>query len=259
MNRPDKADVRRSFERAALTYDSEAGIQRQICLRLAEHLGGQLPDGHSPKRMVDAGCGTGYAQGLLQSRFPTAQSLALDLSPAMLQQIAVPCSRVAGDLERLPLADGSLDLYWSSLAVQWCDLSAVLEEARRVLSPQGHLALASLGPDTFHELRRAFAGVDDHRHTLSFLGAADVRERAVRVGFSRVTCGQGRLVAHYANFRQLLRAVKAVGANQVGSGRRTGLMSRAAFDRVEQAFEVQRQPAGLPLTYDVIYLHATSG
>lgn len=256
MNRPDKADVRRSFERAAVTYDSEADIQRRVCMRLADHLSERQPVGFAPQRWLDAGCGTGYALSLLQARHSAAQAVALDLSPAMLQQVAIPCDRLAGDLEHLPLTDGCFDLYWSSLAVQWCDLSAVLAEARRVLRPWGQLALASLGPETFHELRQAFAGVDGYRHTLSFLSAADVRQRVIRAGFSGVDLREVRLVAHYPDFRRLLRAVKAVGANQVGAGRRTGLMSRSAFARAERAFEAQRQPEGLPLSYDVICVHA---
>ena len=63
-------------------------------------------------------------------------------------------------------------------------------------------------------------------------------------------------MAHYADFKSLLRAVKAVGANQVGDGRRTGLMSRASFLRAEAAYEAQRTADGLPLTYDVLTLHA---
>ena len=53
-----------------------------------------------------------------------------------------------------------------------------------------------------------------------------------------------------------IEAVKAVGANQVGDGRRTGLMSRASFLRAEAAYEAQRTADGLPLTYDVLTLHA---
>jgi malonyl-CoA O-methyltransferase len=33
-------------------------------------------------------------------------------------------------------------------------------------------------------------------------------------------------------------------------------MSRATFQRAEAAYEQLRTPAGLPLTYDVIYLYA---
>lgn len=250
--RPSKARVRQSFERAAASYDSAADVQRRICTRLAA----ELPATPPPARLLDAGCGTGYARALLQARFPEADYLALDLSPGMLARLAAPCRRIAGDLEHLPLGNASIDLYWSSLAVQWCELAKALAEARRVLRPGGRLALASLGPDTFHELRAAFAGVDDYRHTLAFHSPAEIRQIASNAGLLAVAVHQHTEIAHYPDFRSLLKAVKAIGANQVGSGRRTSLMSRSDFSRAEAAFETQRTPAGLPLTYDVLTLSA---
>lgn len=254
MTRPPKARVRQSFERAAATYDAAAGVQRLICDRLLDG----LPLGADIQRALDAGCGTGYAQSLLRQRYPAAELISLDLSAAMLKRIASPCQRIAGDLEYLPLADRSLDLYWSSLAIQWCDLPRALREARRVLRPNGHLALATLGPSTFHELRTAFSRIDDYRHTLSFHTPADIATVARHSGFSAVDGENHQEIVYYPDLRSLLQAVKAVGANQLGSGRRTGLMSRSTLGRVEHAYETLRQPAGLPLTYDIISLHAQS-
>jgi malonyl-CoA O-methyltransferase len=251
MTRPSKARVRQSFERAAPTYDSAASVQRNICDRLA----GALP-AITPRRLLDAGCGTGYALPGLLERFPQAEALALDLSPGMLERVTLPAGKLVGDLEHLPLRDACLDLYWSSLAVQWCDLGAVLHEARRTLAPGAHLALATLGPGTFHELRHAFAGIDTHRHTLVFHTAGEIRELAKQAGFAAVDVASHAEIAHYADLKSLLRAVKAVGANQVGDGRRTSLMSRNTLARVEAAYEALRTSAGLPLTYDVITLHA---
>ena len=251
MTKPSKARVRLSFERAAPTYDSAAAIQRRICDRLLD----ALPP-LTVTRLLDAGCGTGYALPLLMKRFPQAQAIGLDLSPAMLQRIAAPCCRIAGDLEHLPLAAASLDLYWSSLAVQWCDLPAALREARRLVRPGGALALASLGPETFGELRQAFADVDEYRHTLAFHSAEEVRIMASEAGLAAIDVQRRTELAHYSDFKSLLRSVKAVGANQVGLGRRTSLMSRSAFQRAEAAYEAQRTADGLPLTYDVITLHA---
>lgn len=252
MHRPPKARIRQSFERAAPTYDSAAEVQRLICTQL----GAALPPGITPARLLDAGCGTGYALGLLQSRFPDAHAVALDFSPAMLGQIAAPCCRVVGDLEHLPLASHSVDLYWSSLALQWCELPKALAEARRVLSSSGQLAIASLGPHTFHELRHAFAEVDAHQHTLGFHAPEEIGQLAQAAGFVAVDVKNSLKIAHYADFKTLLRAVKAIGANQVGDGRRSSLMSRSVFTRAEAAFETLRTPAGLPLTYDVVTLTA---
>lgn len=252
MTRPSKARIRQSFERAAATYEAAAAVQRKICDRLAAALPGHL----KPARLLDAGCGTGYALALLQTRFPDAASLAVDLSPAMLQRIEATCGKLAGDLEHLPLADASIDLYWSSLAVQWCELPKVLGEAHRVLRPGSQLAIASLGPATFHELRHAFAGVDNYRHTLTFHSPDEIGHMAHEAGFAAVDVQKSREMAYYADFPTLLKAVKAIGANQLGAGRRTHLMSRSAFSQAEAAFETLRTPAGLPLTYDVITLTA---
>lgn len=250
--RPPRSRVRESFERAAHTYDEAATVQRRICLRLAAG----LPDDLVASRLLDAGCGTGFALPLLQERFPAAHSVALDIASGMLRRIAPPCCRLAADLEHLPLAAASVDLYWSSLAVQWCDLARALGEAKRVLRTGGALAIASLGPATFHELRSAFASVDRHRHTLSFHSADEIRALANAAGLRAVDVEKHTEIAHYPDFKSLLQAVKAIGANQVGAGRRPGLLSRSAFQCAELACEAHREPAGLPLTYDVITLHA---
>jgi malonyl-CoA O-methyltransferase len=250
--RPPRARVRESFERAAHSYDDAAVVQRRVCTRLAAG----LPREVDARRLLDAGCGTGFAQALLQARFPTAQAIALDIAPGMLHRVATPCCRLAGDLEHLPLAAASIDLYWSSLAVQWCDLARALGEARRVLRSGGALAIASLGPATFHEVRSAFADVDRHRHTLTFHSADEIRALANAAGLLAVDVEKHTEIAHYPDFKALLRAVKAIGANQVGAGRRPGLLGRAAFARAEAACESMRSAAGLPLTYDVITLHA---
>ena len=252
MSRPSRARIRNSFERAAPTYDAAAVVQRRVCARLAAG----LPAAIAARRILDAGCGTGFALPLLRQRFPQARAIALDFAPGMLNRIAWPCERVAGDVEHLPLALASVDLYWSSLAVQWCDAARALAEARRVLAEGGVLALATLAPATFHELRTAFAGIDAHRHTLAFHTADEIRGLASRAGFVAIDVEKYREIAHYADFRSLLRAVKAIGANQLGAGRRTALLSRDAFARAEGAIENLREPAGLPLTYEVITLHA---
>lgn len=250
-SRPARTRIRQAFERAATTYDAAAGIQRDICHALLTTLAAARP-----ARLLDAGCGTGYALPMLAGRFPGVDMLAIDLAPAMLARIPQPCVRLVGDLQQLPLADACLDLYWSSLAVQWCDLPRVLAEARRTLRPGGRLAVASLGPDTFAELRLAFAGVDRYGHTLPFHTAEEVARMAVEAGFADSRVSRQRHLAHYADFRSLLRAVKAVGANQLGDGRRRSLMGRAAFAAAEAGAERQRTAAGLPLTYDVLILEA---
>ena len=253
MTRPEKSRVRSAFERAANSYDAAASVQQRICQELLARLPASV---EAPQTLLDAGCGTGFALNGLKARFPSATPLALDFSRAMLARLDPRDQRVQADLEHLPLASQCIDLYWSSLAVQWCDLRAVLCEARRVLSENGLLALATLGPATFGELRHAFAGVDSHRHTIAFHSAAAIGTICSEAGLTAVDLRIEQETAHYPDFRALLKAVKAVGANQLGDGRRTSLLGKTAFQQAESAIETLRTADGLPLTYDVIYLYA---
>ena len=54
----DKQSVRRSFDRAAITYDAAAVLQHEVAERGLERL--DLIR-HQPACILDAGCGTGNA------------------------------------------------------------------------------------------------------------------------------------------------------------------------------------------------------
>lgn len=249
-----KQRVRRAFNRAAETYDAAAAIQQQVAQRLRE----RLPDGISPDRLVDVGCGTGYALPILHARYPQAQVTALDLAERMLGKLPAAYSRICADAEHLPIAGASVDLYWSSLAVQWCHLPAILREARRVLRPDGHLAIATLATRTFHELRTAFSGLDAHPHTHSFLAAHDIAAAARAAGLADVQIGQEALHAGYPDLATLLRAVKAVGASEVGGERRRGMLGRTAWAIAQARYEAFRVDGLVQATYDIVYLTARS-
>ena len=161
-----KRAVRAAFDKAADHYDAVAAVQRAACDRLLDLATGQ---GFQPGRVLDAGCGTGYALPGLRRRFPAAELLALDFAPAMLRRHPAGLARpLCADLEHLPLADGCLDAIWSSYALQWCAPGRAFPELARGLRPGGQLWIATLGPGTLAELRDAFRQVDDAEHVLPF-------------------------------------------------------------------------------------------
>lgn len=253
MTLPDKTRVRDSFERAANGYDAVAVLQRLVCDRLldaAAALG-------KPQSLLDAGCGTGYGARMVRARWPATRITGVDFAPSMLTQ-ASPFLDVGqlADIESLPFSDNSFEAWLSSLAIQWCDLDRVSHEAMRVLSPGGWMALSTLGASTFHELREAFASVDNHRHTLDFSGPDALLEAATAAGFSDIRIHRETLSLHYPDLRTLLGAVKGIGANALGSGRRIGMMGKAAWREVNAAYERHRTADGLPASYDVILLTA---
>ena len=248
--------VRASFERSAGTYDNAAIVQRRVCDRLLEGLP-KSTSGKRPVHILDAGCGTGYGSRLLRQFAPEATLFGLDFAPAMLRHARdVADSCCAADIENLPLADACVDLWWSSLTIQWCALEAVFGEALRVLRQGGTLALSTLGPATFAELRDAFAGVDPNRHTLAFSEPQTIGQALATAGFPAVEIRRERHVVHYPDLRTLLRSIKDIGAHNVGDGARSGMLGRHAWQQVEAAYEKYRTADGLPAVYDVIFAYA---
>ena len=249
---PDKARVRASFDRAAATYDAAAALQARVCERLLEAWSPRLPA--DAFTLLDAGCGTGHGAQLLRRRWPQAQITGLDFAPAMLQRARPWMAQVcAADMEALPCPDASFDAWWSSLALQWCDPARALSEAARVLRPGGQLALSTLAPDTFHELREAFAQVDTRPHTLAFRTPEDLVQALAQAGLRVTQSRREPLVVHHPDLKSLLKEIKAVGANVVGrDGARQGLFGRRAWAALQTAYEAHRGPAGLPLSYDVL-------
>ena len=78
------------------------------------------------------------------------------LAPTFASLGAGAFSGAVGDVERLPLADGRLDLAVSLLALQTVnDLPGALIQMRRALAPDGLAVVALLGGDTLTELRQS--------------------------------------------------------------------------------------------------------
>lgn len=254
-----KRGVRQAFDRAATTYDAAAVVQREICDHLLA-LARQHPPPAHVARLLDAGCGTGTGAVAVTDWLAPDLTLALDFAPGMLARHvghgrALP---VCGDLEALPLADGSVDAVWSSLAVQWCNPARALREMARVLRPGGVAWLATLGPATLWELREAFRGIDDADHVIGFHSADTWRQCALQAGFQIGAVTQPATAATAGSLRRLLRDIKAIGAHQVGSGRRRTPLGKAAWRQLEATYERHRRADGLlPATYDVILLALT--
>lgn len=262
----DKRQVRRSFERAAQTYDRAAVLQRRVCDLMLARLDSIKPD---PAVILDAGCGTGYGSRRLWLRYPNAHVIALDIARAMLEKARSKflseqtrlrfrgdTAYVGADAEQLPLKGNCVGLAWSSLALQWCTLSRVFAEIHRVLAPGGLFMFSTFGPGTLKELRGAFADADGYTHVNRFPGTDEVAVSLVRHGFTAPQLTTEFFTLSYEDVAGVMRDLKAIGAHNLNRGRCRGLAGKSAWRRAASNYETLRGNGKLPATFEVVHGYA---
>jgi malonyl-CoA O-methyltransferase len=255
----DRRQLRRAFGRAAADYQTVAVLQREVETRLLEQLEYVKT---APARIVDVGCGPGRATALLRQRWPKAHVIGLDLALPMLRQARGPwwrpLPRLCADAAALPLAEASVDLLFSSLCLQWVDdLPATLAGFRRVLRPGGMLLFSTFSAETLVELRQAFASADTADvHVSPFLPMQQVGDALLAAGFRDPVLDADRFTLTYAEPRELMRELRAIGAGNARLDRRRSLTGKARMQRALAAYEQFRVGGTLPATYEVCYAHA---
>ncbi len=276
----DLGRVRTLFADPARVVESSF-LRREVAARMHERLSLIRID---PEYVLDAGCGEGADLTTLQKRFPKATMIGLDTSPAMLAQAQAAQSQglsavnrllrqwlpagigfgressaclLSGNFAQLPLGINAIDLVWSNLAVHWHPQpDRVFMEWRRVLRQDGLLMFSCFGPDTFKELRAAFALADNEPHVLPFVDMHDFGDMLVNAGFSTPVMDMETLTVTYSSVDKLMEDVRACGGNPLDS-RRRGLLGRNAWQRVVDALEHSRGADGkIPLTFEIVYGHA---
>lgn len=242
-----QARVAHAFSRAAPRYDALATAQRQI----GQRIWNALPV--DARNVLDIGCGTGYWTQRLAERFPRAQVTGLDLAPGMLdqarQQYGDNIAWQPGDAAALPFSDHSVDLVFSSLAIQWCrDIGAVMNQLYRVLTTGGQAHITTLLPGTLEEIAFAWQRPEallqplNHtsvEHAIGESGLTIVRQTATVERF------------YYPDLRAVMASIKGVGAQLA---RPQASLTRADIAAAQAHFEQLRQPEGLPVSYHCLTL-----
>jgi malonyl-CoA O-methyltransferase len=256
----DPREVARCFAAASATYDDAAALQAQVRAELLSRLE-LLPA--APRAVLDLGAGTGQGALAIKRRFRGATVTAADFAAPMLQRARRrsrfwrPIRCVLADARELPFADASFDLVFSNLMLQWLQPpDAALAEMRRVLRPGGLLLASSFGPETLQELRCAWAAADAGVHVNEFIDIHDLGGALQRAGFAEPVLDVDRHLRCYAGATALMRELKALGAHNVDARRARGLTGRAAWSRMNAAYESMRRGAGVPATWQVVYAAA---
>jgi len=259
--RLDKSAVRKSFNRCADDYDRLAALQAEVLSRLLERLDWVRLQ---PEQVLDLGCGTGLAIPALRKRYRGARIIALDLAERMLAKARARYGLlerkwlINADFEALPIRDDSIDLLFSSLALQWSnDLPTALREFRRVGRDGGLLQFTTFGVDTLRELRAAWSRIDAHPHVHRFLDLHDIGDMMLAAGLREPVVDVETITLEYRCFTDLLRDLKGIGASNADVGRNRGLLTPGRLRALEAAYRETGFADGVyRASYEVVYGHA---
>ena len=258
--------VRRQFLKANRTFDSRAAVFETISDRLLQRL--ELL-AVKPERVLDLGCRSGYQLGALAQRYPDAVVVGADPAPGQLPQMPrswpawlrrsrpAQSYRIACDPHVLPFADGSFDLVVSNLLLPWCATPhRVFEETARILASGGVFMFTSAGPDTLMEYRRAWASIDSHLHSFGLIDMHDLGDTMMASGFAAPVLDRDNLIVDYPDIAALQEELRCLGAANIATGRRQGLMSNTINKRLGADF-----PAGqrFPVTLELVQGHGWKG
>jgi ubiquinone/menaquinone biosynthesis C-methylase UbiE len=138
-------------------------------------------------RVLDLGCGSGWATRLVAKRFHPKKIVGIDISDEMVRRAAQQSKGVTnieflhGAAEKIPLPDASIDKIFSIESFYyWPDQMTGLKEAKRVLAPGGKLfILINLYKDNHYSLRWA----DELKVPVHALSEAEYIELLTRAGF----------------------------------------------------------------------------
>ena len=257
----ERREVRRAFGRAAADYDAAAELQQRVRGELLERLDLVRIE---PAAVLDLGTGTGHAALALKRRYPKAQVVALDLAESMLreagrrQTLLRRFRRVCADAACAAVPAGQL-----RHRLQQPDAAVVRRPGpglRRVPpgAPAGRAA-------HLRELRSRHAASsfaapgrpsDDHVHVSRFIDMHDLGDALLRAGSRRTGDGRRATRLTYAEVRDLMLDLKAIGAHNASAGRPRGLTGKGTLARMIAAYESFRRDGRLPATYEVVFGHA---
>jgi SAM-dependent methyltransferase len=168
-----------------------------------------------------------------------------------------------GEDEALPLAEGSIDLAVSALALQFVnDLPGVLVQVRRALKPDGLLLVALAGGETLTELRQAFAAAESEieggvsPRVAPFADLRDLGGLLQRAGFALPVVDSDRVTVRYDNAIALMTDLRRMGAANALTERRRVPLKRATLRRTAEIYaERFSDPDGrVRATFEIIWL-----
>jgi SAM-dependent methyltransferase len=254
----DRRLLRRRRARFAHELPEREFLLTHVAREITERLGAIL-------REFPLGVDLGAFHGPLGRALAELPSVGKLIYAESVAELAALCPGPAlvCDEDLLPFKDAKLSLVVSGLALHRVnDLPGALIQIRRALRPDGLFMAATLGARSLFELRGALLEAEAETqdgaspHIAPF---ADVREYGAllqRAGFAIPVADAEMLTVTYAEPRDLMREIRAMGGGNVLTSRRKTPLLRKTLQRSE---DIYRERYGTPegritASFEIVYL-----
>ena len=249
------------FSAAAPMYEPLAQIQS----RVVDQLSLLLPQ-TAPKRILDAGCGTGLLTRKLISTFPTSRIDAVDISHAMLHQAQANIQHDTIEWIQHSLStfapDHRYDLITSSSALHWMEpFSEGLNYLLTHLAHNGYFLCALMLKDTLKELHDARNIVAPNKKPQGALPKLEMINQILQQhGLHIELCRAEKLTERYPDGATFLQAIHNMGLTGGRVSRSRYPLNRNELTRLTQYYDehYQHKEGGVYATYQVAFIKAVN-
>ena len=253
INELDPVAVRRQGERRARAPAEVCYVQARCAETLSERLDWLAA---KPRTVLDLSADGGQAAAAALGRCRGARLLrtgAAALGPDRRRWWQRGGEQRCPDIAAVPA--GSAELALASLTLPWIgEPDDWFADLARVLAPDAPLLLATLGPDSFRELRAAWAAAGRTGQVPVFADMHDIGDALVRAGFVEPVLDADRLTISFATPAALWRDLRLAGAGNVLADRPRGLAGRNCFAAAGAALEAAGP--GTAITLELVFAHA---
>ncbi len=242
---PAKKRISNTFGLKAAQYDLYAQVQRRYQNILNDQILSLLPRGV----WADLGCGTGRLLSDLKKSVPSLTLFGIDIAFESLRfqkQSSSSIQVIRGDVEKLPLKNGSFDGAVISSVLQWIyDLDPFFVHISNILKKKGKLYFSIFTDGSFKELSdaRLSMGIPD---PISLPTSERITESLKKASFKNISLTQDEEIVYYPSARELLKSLSAIGSTAVAEKPMTRSQLHAFCLILDKNY---CNGKGVPLTY----------
>lgn len=212
----DELILKRSFSKAAGSYDNFAYLQKEIGLNLIA----RLPILENKVNILDIGSGTGWLADYLSKNYKLAKIFGIDFAQGMVsfaKKNNPNCNFIASNALTLPFKDKYFDLVISNATYQLIsDYNKAFSEVKRILMQKGNFYFTCFGDKTLFELRQV---IQEEKNNLNSFYRLPTKEKIISAlinnGFKKIKIKISQRKEYFEKAFDLVKWLKSIGVNKL--------------------------------------------